>query len=275
MTGFGSFSLETKDFKIEVSMKSINSRFLETKFYSPPCYFNLESELHKKITQNFKRGFFSVRINRFPQKLQFPISLKWDEEQAKKWKNLYQNLSKKLKLKNDLTIQDIIHREGVVNLSEKPVNLSQKEIKQLHQIFDKSLRACLQQRKREGLKLKKDINLQISTLQNLIKNLEALNEKQKKSFMKKKNFKRKETLLETEKFDTHEEIVRFKEHLAHVKSLIKTNSPVGRKVDFYIQELLREVNTIGAKATLSQMTLKVVEVKFCLEKIKEQIQNIE
>ena len=275
MTGFGSFSLESKDFKIEVNIKSINSRFLETKFYSPPCYFNLEPELHKKITQNFKRGFFSVRINRFPQKLQFPISLKWDEIQAKKWKNIYQNLSKKLKLKNDLTIQDIIHREGVVNLSEKPVNLSQKEIKQLHQVFDKSLRACLQQRKREGLKLKKDINLQISTLQNLIKNLEALNEKQKKSFMKKKNFKRKETLLETEKFDTHEEIVRFKEHLDHVKSLIKTDSPVGRKVDFYIQELLREVNTIGAKATLSQMTLKVVEVKFCLEKIKEQIQNIE
>ena len=275
MTGFGSSSVENKDFKIEVSIKSVNSRFLEMKFYTPPYYFNLEPELQKKISQKCKRGSFLVRINRFPQKPLSRVFFKWDKDQAKKWKSLYHDLSKKLNLANNLTIKDIVNCEGVLNLVEKPPNLSLKEKEALKKNFDKSLSACLSQRKREGLKLKKDMALQIKSIESLIKGIEVLNEKQKRIFLKKRTVKRKDSSLETEKFDTHEEIVRVKEHLDQVKSLIKKDPQAGRKVDFYIQELLREVNTIGAKATLPKLTLKVVEAKFCLEKIKEQIQNIE
>ena len=275
MTGFGSASFENKDFKIEVSVKSVNSRFLEVKFYSPPYYFSLESELQKKISQTFKRGSFFVYINRFPQKPLSRVFFKWDKDQAKKWKNLYQDLSKKLNLKNDLGIKEILNREGVLNLIEKPQSLNSQEKERVKKTFDKSLQACLKQRKREGLKLKKDIIFQMKSIQALIKLMALLNEKQKATFLKKRLKKGKEMSLETEKFDSHEEIVRVKEHLNQIKSLIKSDSHAGRKVDFYVQEVLREVNTIGAKANLPKLTLKVVEAKFCLEKIKEQIQNIE
>lgn len=276
MTGFGSSFLQEKDFKVEVSIKSINSRFFETKFYSPSYYFSLESELQKKISKKCQRGSFTVRIHRFPQKPRPQVLFKWDKEQAKKWKKLYQELSQKLNLKNDLTAKDILQREGVLNEIEKPTLLNQKEKQIVKKVFEQSLMACLKQRKREGEKLKKDIKSQIQSLENLIKNIEVLNEKQKKVFIdKKRNFKKKDSLLETEKFDTHEEIVRVKEHLAELNSFIKKDQQVGKKIDFYVQELLREVNTIGAKANLPKLTLKVVEAKFCLEKIKEQIQNIE
>jgi len=275
MTGFGSASVENKDFKIELSVKSVNSRFLEMKFYTPPYYFNLEPELQKKISQKCRRGSFIIHISRFPQKPLSRVFLKWNKAQAEKWKNLYQSLSKKLNLKNDLGIKEILHREGVLNLIEKPQNLSRKEKEIVKKSFDKSLSSCLKQRKREGLKLKKDIALQMKSIQSLTKSIELLNKKQKQNFIKKRVVNRKGSPLETEKFDTHEEVVRVKEHLEEMKSIIKSDLHVGRKIDFYTQELLREVNTIGAKATLPKMTLKVVELKFCLEKIKEQIQNIE
>ena len=275
MTGFGSSSFENKDFKIELSIKSVNSRFLETKFYTPTYYFNLEPELQKKLSQKCKRGSFVVHINRFPQKPLSRVFFKWDKEQAKKWKSLYQDLSKKLNLKNDFSIKDLLQREGVFNLIEKPPSLSLKEKQLVKKTFDKSLSACLQQRKREGMKLKKDIVFQMKLIQKLIKEIELLNEKQKKLFIKKRVVNKKGSPLETEKFDTHEEVIRVKEHLDQMKPIITNDLYPGRKVDFYIQELLREVNTIGAKATLPKLTLKVVETKFCLEKIKEQVQNIE
>lgn len=275
MTGFGSASVENKDFKIELNIKSVNSRFLEMKFYTPPYYLNLEPELQKKISQKCRRGSFVIHISRFPQKPLSRVFLKWNKAQAEKWKNLYQSLSKKLNLKNDLGIKEILHREGVLNLIEKPQNLSRSEKEIVKKTFDKGFSACLKQRKREGLRLKKDIALQMKSIQSLTKSIELLNKKQKQNFIKKRVVNRKGSPLETEKFDTHEEVVRVKEHLEEMKSIIKSDLHVGRKIDFYTQELLREVNTIGAKATLPKMTLKVVELKFCLEKIKEQIQNIE
>ena len=81
--------------------------------------------------------------------------------------------------------------------------------------------------------------------------------------------------LETEKTDIHEEIVRWGEHLKHLKKISRATEAVGRKMDFYVQEILRELNTIGSKSQIARLTFKVVEAKSFLEKIKEQIQNIE
>ena len=78
-----------------------------------------------------------------------------------------------------------------------------------------------------------------------------------------------------EKFDIHEEIIRMEEHLKHFKRMALKPSDIGRKMDFYIQEILREMNTMGSKSNISDLTLTVVEGKFILEKIKEQVQNVE
>ena len=281
MTGFGFSSLTENDFKVEISVKSVNSRFLETKFYTPSYYMPLESELKKTISSKFKRGYFVVRIDRFPQKPAPSISPQWNKKQALKWKKLYNQLSKELNFKNNFSLNDLINREGVLNLIEKPKDLSLKEKQTIKKLFDKSLQACLRERKREGLVLKKDILSQIKVLQACLQKIESLNKKQYKDYLKKKdefikkNHQRKELNLELEKFDTHEEIIRVKEHLSHFKKILSKSLDIGRKLDFYIQEILREVNTIGSKSQLSQLTLNVVSSKFALEKIKEQVQNVE
>ena len=281
MTGFGFHSITKDDFKLEINIKSVNSRFLDIKFYTPSYYMPLEPELKKIISNKCKRGYFVVRIDRFPQKPTPSISLKWDKQQAQKWKKLYNRLSKELNFKNDLSLNDLIHREGVLNLIEKPKDLSLKEKQTVKKLFDKSLQSCLKERKREGLVLKKDTLSHLHSIQILIKKIEFLNTKQHADYLKKKdkfiknNNHQKELNLELEKFDTHEEIVRVKEHLSHFKKMLNKPTDIGRKLDFYIQEILREVNTIGSKSHLSQLTLNVVSAKFALEKIKEQVQNVE
>ena len=281
MTGFGFSSLMEKNFKAEISIKSVNSRFLDIKFYTPSYYMPLEPELKKIISNKCKRGYFVIRIDRFPQKPSPSISLEWDKVQAQKWKKLYTKLAKELSFKNDLSLNNLINREGVLNLIEKPKDLSLKEKQMVKKLFEKSLLSCLKERKREGMVLKKDILFQLKSLKSLLKKIELLNKRQQESFLKKKNKfikennRRKELNLELEKFDTHEEIVRVKEHLNHFQKILNKSIDIGRKLDFYVQEILREVNTIGSKSQLSELTLNVVSAKFALEKIKEQVQNVE
>ena len=280
MTGFGFGSITKPDFKVEISIKSVNCRFLDIKFYTPPYYMPLEPELKRIISNKCKRGFFVIRIDRFPQKPSPSISLQWNKQQAQKWKSLYNKLAKELNFKNDLSLNNLINREGVLNLIEKPKDLSSQEKQTVKKLFEKNLQSCLRERKREGLALKKDMLFQLKTLKALIQKIEALNKKQYTAYLKKRdkfiNYKQKKELnLELEKFDTHEEIVRVKEHLDHFKTILNKSIDIGRKLDFYVQEILREINTIGSKSQLSQLTLNVVSAKFALEKIKEQVQNVE
>ena len=281
MTGFGFQSLSAKDYKLEINIKSVNSRFLDIKFYTPPYYMPLETEFKKMISSKCKRGYFIIRIDRFPQKPAPSISFQWNKQQAQKWKKLYNKLSKELQFKNDLSLKDLINREGVLDLIEKPQSLSAKEKQQVKIVFQKSLQSCLTERKREGLALKRDILSQLKALSALTQKIELLNKKQqtdylqkKDKFIKKNNYQ-KELNMEIEKFDTHEEIVRVKEHLNHFKTILNKPSDIGRKLDFYVQEILREMNTIGSKSHLSELTLNIVSSKFALEKIKEQVQNVE
>ena len=215
MTGFGFSSASGKDFKLEVSIKSVNSRFLDMKFYTPNYYAPLESELQKIVSNKCNRGYFVIRIERYPHKPLPLISLSWSKQQAQKWKRLYSNLSKDVNLKNDLTVKDLIHREGIVNLVEKPQKLNPQEKVKVKNSFHSAFQSCIQERKREGLVLKKDILSHLQTLQSLLQKIKLLNKKQqeiyikkKNKYIKQKNKASKEIVLEIEKFDINEEIVR-------------------------------------------------------------------
>ena len=283
MTGFGFASCRGEDFHLEISIKSLNSRFLDIKFYTPSCYLTLEPELRKFISVKCRRGYFIVRMDRSPSQPFPDISLQWSKKQARQWKRIYDSLSKEMKSKNDLSSTELIRQAGVVNLMEKPQSLSRQEVKRIKDSFNQAFQACLQERKREGLILKKDILSQLRALQAVSRQIRLLSKKQQKLYMEKKNriLKKKGSFLvenadgEAEKFDTHEEIVRLGEHLRHFKRIISGKESQGKKIDFYIQEILRELNTVGAKSHLPDLTLQVVEGKSALEKIKEQVQNIE
>ena len=274
MTGFGFSSTGNKEFKVFISVKSINSRFMDIKYYLPPFYSSLESEFQKILFGKSLRGQFFIRVNRVPQSPPSSFLLKNNKKQAKKWKNLCEDLSKDLKVKNNLNVTDFINQPGVVSVIETPSILSASEKKKVKISFQQALNSCLKERLREGSALKVDILNHIKAIHLHLKKIKKLvYEQQKKNRTKK--IKSNGELFEVEKSDINEEIVRVEEHLKYFKVISEGNQSVGKKMDFYVQELLREINTIGSKSQISSLTKSVVEIKFILEKIKEQVQNIE
>ena len=271
MTGFGSSSIKNKDFQVFVSVKSINSRFMDIKCYTPSFYYPLESEIQKAIANKCTRGQFIVRVNRFPEGPQPGLILKWDKKQAKKWKNLYEALSKELKIKNNINTSNLINQTGVVNAIKTPVSLTAAESQRVKKIFNQAFNNCLKERAREGLALRKDIFRRMQFIENDLKKVKKINHSYYKSKSKKKNLESNGP----DKTDTHEEIIRMAEHIKHFKNIAKKTSAVGKRLDFYVQEMLREINTIGSKSQASMLTRHVVEMKANLERVKEQVQNIE
>ncbi len=270
MTGYGFSTLGNKEFKVFISVKSVNSRFMDIKYYLPPFYSSMESEFQKILFGKCSRGQFFIRVNRIPQMPPSSFVLQRNKEQAKKWKNLYENLSKELKIRNNLNVTDLVNQSGVVNAIEKPVSLSVSEKNKIKMTFQQALKSCLKERVREGAALKVDILNHIRSIQSYLKKIKNLSDKQQK---KHKNTKSNGEFSETG--DMNEEIVRMEEHLRYFKTISESHQSIGKKMDFYVQELLREVNTLGSKSQISSLTKCVVEIKSILEKIKEQVQNIE
>ena len=277
MTGFGFFQLKNKDFQLKISVKSLNSRFTDIKLNIPPFYRSLESELKKIISQSVSRGQLVVHIDRFPSYPSTRFHLNWDKKQAKKWKELYNSLSREMRVKNDLKASDFTQMEGVIRTQEISSDLSFSEKQQAKNTLKKALQACLKERVREGLALKKDILSHIKNLQTILIKIKKLNAQQERRAKNhyKQIIKEKNEVSEKEKWAIDEEVVRFTEHLRILKKMAQNDQAPGRKLDFYIQELMREMNTIGSKSQVSALTLQVIEGKSVLEKIREQAQNLE
>jgi len=269
MTGFGVSFVESSEFKTFISVKSVNSRFIHTKYTLSPFYASLEAKLQKEIFKTFTRGQFFIRVDRMPQTPPSSFVLKVNKTQAQKWKSLYVKISRELKVKNNLTLTDLVHQEGVVQTIEQPVFLSPSEANKVKKGFQQALKACLKERMREGRALKIDIFKQINQLKTYLKKAEKLAKQQTTQ-------KKKSALMdiELEKLDMNEEIVRITEHVKYLQSLLKSPDSVGKKMDFYVQEIAREANTIGSKSQIPQLTQYIVEIKSLLENIKEQVRNI-
>ena len=290
MTGFGSASVENKNFRLEISVKSVNSRFLDIKYYIPSFYSSLEPGIQKLIFQKGRRGHFIVRMDRFPSRPVPSLVLRWDRGQAEKWKSLYQKASREMEARKAaggaISIDRLMEKEGVVNVIEQPEPLSAREGQIVRAAFKKALQSCLRERIREGESLKKDILSQTRSLQSVMKKIRILSKKQNKRQSQKRSRQnpplkesqsafRREDLFEGDKYDMNEEIIRVEEHLRHFQKIAREARPVGKKLEFYTQELVRELNTIASKSQMGELTFQAVEGKAAVERIKEQAQNIE
>lgn len=273
MTGFGFAQFSSKDFKLKVTVKSLNSRFTDIKLAIPSFYRPLEKDLKKILSNSVTRGQFVVHIDRFPSYPSAQIKLSWNRAQARKWKELYKNLSREMKVKNDLTASDFVQMGGVVKTQEISSDLTVKEKNEIKMTFKKALNTCLRERSREGLAIKRDISNHLKTLQGIVLKIKKMDNQRKQK--NKKKISKKNEVMEKEAGAIDEEIMRFGEHLGLLKKMLYKAKTLGRKLDFYTQELVREMNTIGSKSQISELTLQVIDAKAILEKIREQAQNIE
>lgn len=289
MTCYGYASQKTDFGLIEVSIKSVNGRFLEIRTNLPSEYLKLENDIKKRSSPILRRGSVSVFISRKKDPLKEHIQVSVKKDLAKKWTKAFDELSKELKIKSEVSMDTIAHIPNLFVINEDVV-VTPKEVKTLNTLLEKALQSCLKEKTREGEALQKEV---LGYLEALDKNLKIIRDhatKQIQTLKKQHADKSKvlkgddlvsdqrlaqEIVSQMDRMDISEEIFRFKEHLKSIKKLIGSKDLIGKKLDFYTQELLREMNTIGSKSQMFKITQSVVDSKSIIERIREQSQNIE
>lgn len=287
MTGFGKADLQTADFALDVTVRTVNGRFLEVKIHGPKIYNALEIELRKRIGKTLKRGTVEVYINR--KSFHGSEQVSFNEKLAKKWLSGFNKAASQLKLDEVSDPRVLLNIPDFIKVEETCV-ISSKEKSALFKTIDKAVKLCSDLRGQEGKSLQKDLQSHLMGLTKQLASVKKLRGKTLKDLDKKYKARleklglsgevdeqrlAQEIVIQIDKSDISEEIQRLEAHIVAVQSLVKQSGSIGKKLDFYAQELLREINTIGSKSTSSQLTQVIVEAKGLVEKYREQVQNVE
>ncbi len=298
MTGFAS---KTDD-DISIKIKSVNHRFFDFRFHAPHELLILEKEVRQKINQVVSRGSLDlfVQIQPQPQSQKIAQSKILDLNKAKAFHKDLKKLSStlKLELNEDLKLilkfGDVFTSDDTSHLNSKNTLVENSSFKKTD--FLKSIDVLLKdfqaERIREGKALADEIKGLLVSLEKVRTVIDVLAEDYpselelkikekiktwKKSLKEEFDSERlnQELLLLIDKSDIKEEVVRLKEHIKACQKLLSSPAAEGKKLDFYAQELFREVNTIGSKSSSVKITGEVMQAKAIIEKIRQQVQNIE
>ncbi|MDU1212860.1 YicC/YloC family endoribonuclease [Finegoldia magna] len=288
MTGFGSSSLELEDCSIDIEIKSVNNRYLDFNF-SMPSYLNFMLEDMKSLIKNkLKRGRVDVYIK--IKKYQLAVdSVDINYELAQKIKEKLDSLNKKLDMKSDINVRDLVKYDDVMSFTYKDLDnefLHDNILKVLNEAVNK----IYSMRSTEGDNLRGDLSTNLSKIEEEISKISSLTENSVKEY-RENLFNKISELLDEEKIDRdrmylevalmadkvdiNEELKRFDSHIVQFKSAMDMKDCIGRKLDFIIQEMNREINTISSKSNDENISVCVIEVKSLIEKLREQVQNIE
>ena len=283
MTGFGNILLSNNLYSLTIDIKSINSRYLDCKIKLPKQIEQYEVDIITNIKKVCKRGRISVNINLDTINSELNHSPEINKTLFQQYNKFVNQLNREFNLKfkiNDLfEIKDFILKEKKISLTKKKLLLA----------FDDALNKLEEMKLKEGAFLFKDINKRIFHLDRTIKNISIISTKNSsiikdkylekiKKFIGKIHIEESRLSMEaailSEKIDITEECVRFKSHLKQIKKIFDQNKPIGKKLNFILQELLREANTIGSKSNDVKIINLVIILKEEIEKIKEQSLNI-
>ena len=289
MTSFGrSSSEEGKKRFFTVEMKSVNSRYLDVNIRMPKSLISLEEEIRKMINNSLSRGKVDVFVNLKTYNEGNGVP-KVDINLAQGYLQCLKEIEEKLGVKNDISVMQIARLPEVITVVEEE-DKTEEIWQEIRPLIEESLNMMISMREAEGNKLKEDILSKITTVEELVSKVEEFADDIPKAFKVKLEERLKELLgnvdidenrvamevcMFADKSTVDEEIIRLRSHINQVRETLKLNEPVGRKLDFIVQEMNRETNTIGSKSSDIKMTNIVIDIKNILEKIREQVQNIE
>lgn len=289
MTGYGNSKASSSDISIEVSIRSINGRFLETRMHVPREYMPYESELKKILNEKINRGTIDVFISRKSIRNKKNSKIVVNESLAKEYIKAYKQMAKALNQPMQIHVE-LLARQPDVIVVEENSEVSKQELTLLKKVFTKALENCVGERQREGRALRKELLSLANQIDGLVSQISEYREEANKYLQERLEQKlsqkmkgneldpqriAQELVIQLEKSDINEELSRLNEHLKNYRDIISQANPEGKKLDFYTQELLREVNTIGSKSQVAVITQAVVETKTFIERLREQVQNVE
>ncbi len=285
MTGYGEASGQIRGTRVTVQVRSLNHRHLDLQLKAPREYLSFEEEIRKVIREKISRGRLEVFINRSPAKGQ-GRRLEVDEELLKQYLTAVRQAKKKYRLGGDFSVSLLYSIPGLLQLRDVEVNAA-AERQGLFKILEHALTGLARAREREGRQLKSDMQLQMRHLRRISTLLESRAREigprlQKPGVTAADRDGTSRTDRETAettnwilKGDINEEVVRLKSHVAALLQALGEREPVGKKIDFLLQEVQRELNTISSKVPHLPVVQLVLEGKERVEKVREQTQNIE
>ncbi|WP_310602577.1 YicC/YloC family endoribonuclease [Anaerosporobacter sp.] len=288
MTGFGRYELSNEERKIVVEMKSVNHRYCDISIKMPKKLGFYEATIRSLLKKYIQRGKVDVFIS-YEDYTENKVCVKYNSDIAKEYMERLKQMQEEFNIINDVNVSNLSRYPEVLTLEEQTIDETE-----LWNILEEAIRhACeqfVESRTREGEHLKNDLNSKLDSMITFVDAVESrspqiVTEHREKITAKVQELlgdtKIDESILATEitvfadKICVDEETVRLKSHITNMKQSLEEENGIGRKLDFIAQEMNREANTILSKANDLEITNIAIDLKTEIEKVREQIQNIE
>ncbi|MGF7185715.1 uncharacterized protein (TIGR00255 family) [Desulfitispora alkaliphila] len=287
MTGFGRAEISNENISLRLELKAVNHRYGEVNVRMPRQLSSVEDKIRSSVLKKLSRGRIEIYIN-LEETGDRQRIVKVDKELALAYHNSLKDLANMLNLDYKSNLEQLTAYPEVLSVKEQELNVEQAELL-IEEALAEALKQVEKMRILEGQKLAEDLMNRIKLIEELLGKVEAKAPEVVKNYREKLSKRLSELVDQTvdenrlaleiaifaDKASIDEEVVRLYSHIAQFKESLGENVPIGRKLDFLIQEMNREVNTIGSKANDLDISHVVVDLKSELEKVREQIQNIE
>lgn len=289
MTGFGRGDETKNNFQVTVEIKTLNSRYLDISVRTPHSIQDKEFTIKEAVQKVMSRGKAHVSVNVEKTSDSKP-DMTFNEAKVKSYSQMLQKIKSIGDISEPIQVWDLMKFEDIFETKKE----DEKEIQIIWQCtqnaLDEALNNLNKMRKNEGAELKTDLKKQIKSISEMLAKVAELSKERAPEVREKLHTRIKtlttdenfdpermemEVALLVDKMDINEEIIRLQSHLKFFLEALESDSPVGRRLNFLCQEINRELNTIGSKANDSEISQRIVLGKESLEKIREQVQNIE
>lgn len=288
MTGYGRVETSGQDRNIVMEVKSVNHRFLEISLRMPQTLFPLELDFKKKIGEKLKRGRVEVFI-RLEARGTNPAEAIINLEIARNYFTALQRLKDEFGLTEEIGLKTLA---GFRDIFSQPAEteISPEVLKQIADALDEALNMLVQMRQEEGAAIYRDMEQRLNFIGNILETVNSRSPQVVAEYQKRLTERIKEltngcviddarlvqeAAIFAEKSDITEEIVRMRSHISQFITLLQSLEAEGKKIDFLLQEMNREINTIGSKSNDAEIARLVIEAKSELSRLREQAQNIE
>ena len=288
MTGFGRAELSVGNRDIIVEMKSVNHRYFEFSCRTSRGYSFLEDKLKKYVGEHISRGKVDMYVS-VTDNDDSSVEVELNKPLASGYINAMRAMVDEYQIKDDISVSTLSRFNDVFQITRPPAD-EDAVFADVKVALDAALEHFLKMRQAEGEKLKEDILSRAQTIIDIVGEIEERSPQTVQEYRDRMYAKLSEVLQSTnvddqrilteaaifaDKVAVDEETVRLRSHFDQMKMFLDSGEPVGRKLDFIVQEMNREANTIGSKVNDSVLAHKVVDIKGEIEKIREQVQNIE
>jgi len=288
MTGFGTGRARAGEEEISVEVRAVNHKHLEVKVRIPRELSALEPLVLRAVRARCARGAVDVAVRRSAGTASGAVPTV-DAAMARGWREALRNVARAVELPDVPTAAQIANQPGVVRMEEPVTDLAVAEAAMDRALAD-ALEGLVTMREREGRALEADLSARLTRVATLTAEVAALAPKMAEAYRARLQERMAELLkgapvdearlvqevaLFAERTDVAEEATRLQAHLEAFRGFLAASEPAGRRMDFLVQEMHREVNTTGSKSQSTEVSTRIVELKAELERIREQVQNVE